>query len=250
MSCDGGHLGFPIGIKNSNLVKDIPMIVLLQFGFSQFISFREEVLWNFSQSEHIIGPGSHIEYPSGTKNSNFVEDHPMNIPVKFGSNRPSGFGEEAWNVKSLQTTDANSKLIKNTAWSHSEWVSDVWSHSEWVRICVKLNEQFLFRTPQMIKCSVAWDDSNTFVCYQVNTYQEEVCWWLLYEQQIMTFSALVKQHKGVWVILICHQTNTDYVTFCPCQTLGVWWFNTFQQVKTYHENVFHVLPSVPMYSSF
>ena len=39
-----GHLGFPIGIKNSNLVKDIPMIIPLQFGFSQFISFREEDL--------------------------------------------------------------------------------------------------------------------------------------------------------------------------------------------------------------
>jgi hypothetical protein len=25
----------------------------------------------------------------------FVEDHPRNIPAKFGSNRPSGFGEEA-----------------------------------------------------------------------------------------------------------------------------------------------------------
>jgi hypothetical protein len=50
---------------------------------------------NFSQSEHIIGPGSHIEYPTGTKNSNFVEDHSRNIPAKFGSNRPSGFGEEA-----------------------------------------------------------------------------------------------------------------------------------------------------------
>jgi hypothetical protein len=29
------------------------------------------------------------------KNNNFVEDHPRNIPAKFGSNRPSGFGEEA-----------------------------------------------------------------------------------------------------------------------------------------------------------
>jgi hypothetical protein len=29
------------------------------------------------------------------KNSNFVEDHPRSIPAKFGSNRPSGFGEEA-----------------------------------------------------------------------------------------------------------------------------------------------------------
>jgi hypothetical protein len=31
----------------------------------------------------------------GTKNRNFVENHPRNIPAKFGSNRPSGFGEDA-----------------------------------------------------------------------------------------------------------------------------------------------------------
>jgi hypothetical protein len=30
--------------KNRNLAKDIPMIIHLQFGFSQFISFREEDL--------------------------------------------------------------------------------------------------------------------------------------------------------------------------------------------------------------
>ena len=87
------------------------MIIPLQFGFSQFISFGEEDLWNFSQSEHIIGPGSHIEYPTGKKNSNFVEDHPRNIPAKFGSNRPNGFGEEAWNVKSLQTTDDGRQVM-------------------------------------------------------------------------------------------------------------------------------------------
>jgi hypothetical protein len=34
MSCDGGHLGYPIGIKYSNLVKDIPMIIHGQFGFN------------------------------------------------------------------------------------------------------------------------------------------------------------------------------------------------------------------------
>jgi hypothetical protein len=44
MNIHGGHLGFPIGIKNRNLVKYIPMIIHLQFGFSQFISFREEDL--------------------------------------------------------------------------------------------------------------------------------------------------------------------------------------------------------------
>ena len=125
MSCDGGHLGFPIGIKNSNLVKDIPMIIPLQFGFSQFISFREEDLWNFSQSEHIIGPGSHIEYPTGTKNSNFVEDHPRNIPAKFGYNRPSGFGEEAWNVKSLQTTDDKSRWTKKWPYKKGDLLEEV-----------------------------------------------------------------------------------------------------------------------------
>ena len=40
----------------------------------------------------MFGPGSHVEYLTGTKNRNFVEDHPRNIPAKFGSNWPSGFG--------------------------------------------------------------------------------------------------------------------------------------------------------------
>ena len=90
---------------------------------SVHISFREEDLWNFSQSEHIIGPGSHVEYPTGTKNRKFVENHPRNIPAKFGSNWPSGFGEEVWNEKSLQTTD-------NRRWTPSDgnYVHmDLWS---------------------------------------------------------------------------------------------------------------------------
>jgi hypothetical protein len=27
MSCGGGHLGFPTGIKNKNYVEDLPMII-------------------------------------------------------------------------------------------------------------------------------------------------------------------------------------------------------------------------------
>jgi hypothetical protein len=49
----------------------------------------------------IIAPGSHVEYPTGTKNRHVVEDHPRNIPAKFGSNWSRCVGEEAWNVKSL-----------------------------------------------------------------------------------------------------------------------------------------------------
>jgi hypothetical protein len=42
MSCGGGHLGFPIGIKNTNLVEDLPMIIPGQFGFNYPGGFREE----------------------------------------------------------------------------------------------------------------------------------------------------------------------------------------------------------------
>jgi hypothetical protein len=34
MSCGGGHLGFPIGIKNRKFVEDLPMIIAGQFGFN------------------------------------------------------------------------------------------------------------------------------------------------------------------------------------------------------------------------
>jgi hypothetical protein len=34
MSCGGGHLGFPIGIKNRYFVEDLPMIIPGQFGFN------------------------------------------------------------------------------------------------------------------------------------------------------------------------------------------------------------------------
>jgi hypothetical protein len=38
----GGHLGFPIGIKNIIFVEDLPMIIPRQFGFNYPSGFREE----------------------------------------------------------------------------------------------------------------------------------------------------------------------------------------------------------------
>jgi hypothetical protein len=34
MTCGGSHLGFPIGIKNRNVVEDLPMIIPGKFGFN------------------------------------------------------------------------------------------------------------------------------------------------------------------------------------------------------------------------
>ena len=45
MSCGGGHLGFPIGIKNRNFVEDLPMIIPGQFGFNCPSGFRDEAFW-------------------------------------------------------------------------------------------------------------------------------------------------------------------------------------------------------------
>jgi hypothetical protein len=42
MYCGGGHLGFPIGITNTNLVEDLLMIIPGQFGLNCPNGFREE----------------------------------------------------------------------------------------------------------------------------------------------------------------------------------------------------------------
>ena len=47
-----------------------------------------------------MDPGSHVEFQISTKNTNLVEDYPMNISGKFGSILFSGFREEDLNVKS------------------------------------------------------------------------------------------------------------------------------------------------------
>jgi hypothetical protein len=87
------------------------------------------------------GQKERLCYPTGTKNSNFVEDHPRNIPAKFGSNRPSGFGEEAWNVKSLQTTDdagmflgwSSTKLLFFVPVGYSKWLPGPIICSDWLK---------------------------------------------------------------------------------------------------------------------
>jgi hypothetical protein len=47
--------------------------------------------------------GSHLGFPIGIKNIQFVEDLPMIIPGQFGFNCPSGFREEALLDGPLQT---------------------------------------------------------------------------------------------------------------------------------------------------
>jgi hypothetical protein len=40
MYCGGGHLGFPIGIKNKKIVEVLPMIIPWQFVFCSDMKFK------------------------------------------------------------------------------------------------------------------------------------------------------------------------------------------------------------------
>jgi hypothetical protein len=42
MTCGGSHLGFPIDIKNPNVLEDLQMIIPGQFGFNCSSGLREE----------------------------------------------------------------------------------------------------------------------------------------------------------------------------------------------------------------
>jgi hypothetical protein len=60
---------------------------------------NKKVFLNFDQSEHIMGPGSHVGFPISAKNDNLVYDHPMNISAKFDSNLFCGFRKKDEHVK-------------------------------------------------------------------------------------------------------------------------------------------------------
>jgi hypothetical protein len=128
MYCGGGHLGFPIDIKNRNFVEDFPMIISGPFGFNFPSGFPMGKMFQNASSLKPLGqlkpncPGMiigrsstkflffdadrkskmaatagqscrsrHFEFHIGTKNLKIVENHPMNIHVQFGFNHICSF---------------------------------------------------------------------------------------------------------------------------------------------------------------
>ena len=94
----GGHLVFPIGQKNTNLVEDDEILLPVKFRSIPFSGFRGEV----EMSQPIRGQGSHLFSGSARKNTNFVEDIVILLPVKFRSIPFSGFRGEVENVSANQ----------------------------------------------------------------------------------------------------------------------------------------------------
>ena len=92
-SSHGGHLESSVGKRFTSLVHDHPMIIPAKSQFNWFSGFWQEDFQGFNQSEHVIGPGSHVEFAIYTKNTKLVEDHPMNMFGKFGWNLFCSFRE-------------------------------------------------------------------------------------------------------------------------------------------------------------
>jgi hypothetical protein len=75
MSCGGGHLGFPIGIKNTHLVEDLPMIIP---------ELPRNDHWKVLYKFMFFMPIGNPRWP------------PPQYIGQFGFNYPSGFREEAF----------------------------------------------------------------------------------------------------------------------------------------------------------
>ena len=74
-----GHLVFPIGPKNTNLVEDVEILLPVKFRGIPFSGFREEVE-NVSANQR---PGRPSFFWIGPKNTNMVESVKILLPVKF-----------------------------------------------------------------------------------------------------------------------------------------------------------------------
>ena len=64
--------------KNTNLIEDVEILLLVKFLCIPFIVFREEVE-NVSANQR---SGGHLVFPIGPKNTNLVEDIEILLPVK------------------------------------------------------------------------------------------------------------------------------------------------------------------------
>ena len=74
-----GHLFSPIGPKNTDLVKDVEILLSVKFRQFLFSGFREEVE-NVSANQRLGRPSCFSDQP---ENTNLVEDVEVLHPVKF-----------------------------------------------------------------------------------------------------------------------------------------------------------------------
>jgi hypothetical protein len=95
MSCGGGHLGFPIRIKNKKFVEDLSMIIPGQFGFNQ-----KSKMATTAGHRSTLDPMAKCSNAFISETTNMIKAKLyMNVQWivrQFGFNYQSGFREEAF----------------------------------------------------------------------------------------------------------------------------------------------------------
>ena len=92
----GGHLIFPISMKNTTLIEDVEILLPVNF----FVEFHSAVSEEKSKmSQPIRGQGGHFVFQIDSKNTNLVEGVEILLSVKFHWIPFSGFRGEVKNVK-------------------------------------------------------------------------------------------------------------------------------------------------------
>ena len=94
----GCHFVFPMGLKITNLVEDVEILLSVKFRWIPFSDFRGEVE-NVSANQR---PGLPSCFFFGPKNTNLEEDVEILLPVKFRWIPFSGFRGEVENVSANQ----------------------------------------------------------------------------------------------------------------------------------------------------
>ena len=87
-----------MGPKNTDLVKDVEILLPVKFRWIPFSDFRGEAE-NVSANQRL---GGHLVFPIGLKNTNLVEAVEILLPVKFRWIPFSGFYGEVENVSANQ----------------------------------------------------------------------------------------------------------------------------------------------------
>ena len=153
----GGHLVFPIGPKNTNLVEDVEILLPLKFRWIPFSGFRGEVE-NVSANQR---PGRPSCYPDRPKNTNFVEDVEILLPVKFRWIPFSGFREEVENVSANQEARA-ALLFSRSAQKH--------------KLC---RGRWDLASCQVLLNSIQWFQRRSWKCFSQSEARAAILFFLL-----------------------------------------------------------------------
>ena len=95
----GGHLVFPIRLKNTNLVEGFEILLPVKFSLNSVLQFLQRSRKCLSQSEARVAI---LFFPIGSKNTNLVEGFEILLPIKFRWIWFSGFRGEVENVSANQ----------------------------------------------------------------------------------------------------------------------------------------------------